>query len=190
MAFFYTKMTNLSNSGPTVMNNEWNVEFIDYSVVLKKGTDKRTYMLNDEHKTPFKMYFLGTFNEYKVMNLELKYNDYIYIEYDNDYKSRLFSINDDCKINILMKKLNKQIPQTFTNEGLNKINLEQLNEYPIYYNYIIKLINKQKRKIDESEQLMNELKKYIMMNPNKDKTLLKIDLRNKGFNKLLNNHKI
>ena len=190
MAFFYTKMTNLSNSGPTVMNNEWNVEFIDYSVVLKKGTDKRTYMLNDEHKTPFKMYFLGTFNEYKVMNLELKYNDYIYIEYDNDYKSRLFSINDDCKINILMKKLNKQIPQTFTNEGLNKINTSQLNEYPIYYNYIIKLINNQKRKIDESEQLMNELKKYIMMNPNKDKTLLKIDLRNKGFNKLLNNHKI
>ena len=190
MAFFYTKMTNLSNSGPTVMNNEWNVEFIDYSVVLKKGTDKRTYMLNDEHKTPFKMYFLGTFNEYEVMNLELKYNDYIYIEYDNDYKSRLFSINDDCKINILMKKLNKQIPQTFTNEGLNKINTSQLNDYPIYYNYIIKLINKQKRKIDESEQLMNELKKYIMMNPNKDKTLLKIDLRNKGFNKLLNNHKI
>ena len=190
MAFFYTKMTNLSNSGPTVMNNEWNVEFIDDSLVLKKGTDKRTYMLNDEHKTPFKMYFLGTFNEYKVMNLELKYNDYIYIEYDNDYKSRLFSINDDCKINILMKKLNKQIPQTFTNEGLNKINTSQLNEYPIYYNYIIKLINNQKRKIDESEQLMNELKKYIMMNPNKDKTLLKIDLRNKGFNKLLNNHKI
>ena len=190
MAFFYTKMTNLSNSEPTVMNNEWNVEFIDDSVVLKKGTDKRTYMLNDEHKTPFKMYFLGTFNEYKVMNLELKYNDYIYIEYDNDYKSRLFSINDDCKINILMKKLNKQIPQTFTNEGLNKINTSQLNDYPIYYNYIINLINKQKRKIDESEQLMNELKKYIMMNPNKDKTLLKIDLRNKGFNKLLNNHKI
>ena len=188
MAFFYTKMTNLSNSGPTVM--DWNVEFIDDSVVLKKGTDKRTYMLNDEHKTPFKMYFLGTFNEYEVMNLELKYNDYIYVEYDNDYKSSLFSINDDCKINILMKKLNKQIPQTFTNEGLNKINLEQLNEYPIYYNYIINLINKQKRKIDESEQLMNELKKYVLMNPNKDKTLLKYDLEHKGFNKLIINHKI
>ena len=188
MAFFYTKMMNLSNSGPTVM--DWNVEFIDDSVVLKKGTDKRTYMLNDEHKTPFKMYFLGTFNEYEVMNLELKYNDYIYVEYDNDYKSSLFSINDDCKINILMKKLNKQIPQTFTNEGLNKINLEQLNEYPIYYNYIINLINKQKRKIDESEQLMNELKKYVLMNPNKDKTLLKYDLEHKGFNKLIINHKI
>ena len=188
MAFFYTKMMNLSNSGPTVM--DWNVEFIDNAVVLKKGTDKRTYMLNDEHKTPFKMYFLGTFNEYEVMNLELKYNDYIYVEYDNDYKSSLFSINDDCKINILMKKLNKQIPQTFTNEGLNKINLEQLNEYPIYYNYIINLINKQKRKIDESEQLMNELKKYVLMNPNKDKTLLKYDLEHKGFNKLIINHKI
>ena len=188
MAFFYTKMTNLSNSGPTVM--DWNVEFIDNAVVLRKGTDKRTYMLNDEHKTPFKMYFLGTFNEYEVMNLELKYNDYIYVEYDNDYKSRLFSINNDCKINILMKKLNKQIPQTFTNEELNKIDLEQLNEYPIYYNYIINLINKQKRKIDESEQLMNELKKYVLMNPNKDKTLLKIDLHSKReYDKLLPNHK-
>ena len=188
MAFFYTKMMNLSNSGPTVM--DWNVEFIDDSVVLKKGTDKRTYMLNDEHKTPFKMYFLGTFNEYEVMNLELKYNDYIYVEYDNDYKSRLFSINNDCKINILMKKLNKQIPQIFTNEELNKIDLSQLNDYPIYYNYIINLINKQKRKIDESEQLMNELKKYVLMNPKKDKTLLKYDLEHKGFNKLIINHKI
>ena len=53
MAFFYTKMMNLSNSGPTVM--DWNVEFIDNAVVLRKGTDKRIYMLNDEHKTPFKM---------------------------------------------------------------------------------------------------------------------------------------
>ena len=183
-------MMNLSNSGPNVLNNDWNVEFIDNAVVLRKGTDKRIYMLNDEHKTPFKMYFLGTFNEYKAMDLKLKYNDYIYVKYDDDYKSRLFSINNDCKINVLMKKLNKQIPQTFTNEGLNKINLEQLNDYPIYYNYIINLINKQKRKIDESEQLMNELKNYVLMNPNRDKTLLKIDLRNKGFDKLLNNHKI
>ena len=182
-------MMNLSNSGTTL---DWNVEFIDDSVVLKKGTDKRMYMLNDEHKTPFKMYFIGTFNEYKAMDLKLKYNDYIYVTDDDnyDYKSRLFSINDDCKINVLMKKLNKQIPQIFTNEGLNKVNLEQLNEYPIYYNYINNLINKQKRKIDESEQLMNELKNYVLMNPNKDKTLLKIDLRNKGFDKLLNNHKI
>ena len=183
-------MMNLSNSGPNVLNNDWNVEFIDNAVVLRKGTDKRIYMLNDEHKTPFKMYFLGTFNEYKAMDLKLKYNDYIYVKYDDDYKSRLFSINNDCKINVLMKKLNKQIPQTFTNEGLNKINLEQLNDYPIYYNYITNLINKQKRKIDESEQLMNELKNYVLMNPNRDKTLLKIDLRNKGFDKLLNNHKI
>ena len=183
-------MMNLSNSEPNVLNNEWNVEFIDNAVVLRKGTDKRTYMLNDEHKTPFKMYFLGTFDIYKAMDLKLKYNDYIYVKYDDDYKSRLFSINNDCKINVLMKKLNKQIPQIFTNEELNKIDLKQLNDYPIYYNYIINLINKQKRKIDESEQLMNELKKYVLMNPNRDKTLLKMDLRNKGFDKLLNNHKI
>ena len=183
-------MMNLSNSGSTEISNEWNVEFIDDSVVLKKGKDKRTYMLNDEHKTPFKMYFLGTFNEYKAMDLKLKYNDYIYVKYD-DYKTKMFSINDDCKINILMKKLNKQIPQTFTNEGLNKINLEQLNEYPIYYKYINNLINEQKRKIDESEQLMNELKKYVLMNPNRDKTLLKFDLHDKReYNKLLPNHKI
>ena len=190
MAFFYTKMMNLSNSGPTVM--DWNVEFIDDSVVLRKGTDKRIYMLNDEHKTPFKMYFLGTFDIYKAMDLKLKYNDYIYEkdDYTDDYILKMYSINDDCKINVLMKKLNKQIPQTFTNEELNKINLEQLNEYPIYYNYIINLINKQKRKIDESEQLMNELKKYVLMNPNKDKTLLKYDLEHKGFNKLIINHKI
>ena len=171
-------------------NVDWNVEFIDNAVVLRKGTDKRIYMLNDEHKTPFKMYFLGTFNEYKAMDLKLKFNDYIYIKYDNYIRNELFSINNDCKINVLMKKLNKQISQTFTNEGLNKINLKQLNNYPIYYNYITNLINKQKRKIDESEQLMNELKEYIMMNPNKDKTLLKMDLHNKGFDKLLNNHKI
>ena len=183
-------MMNLSNSGSTEISNEWNVEFIDDSVVLKKGKDKRTYMLNDEHKTPFKMYFLGTFNEYKAMDLKLKYNDYIYVKYD-DYKTKMFSINDDCKINILMKKLNKQIPQTFTNEGLNKINLEQLNDYPIYYKYINNLINEQKRKIDESEQLMNELKKYVLMNPNRDKTLLKFDLHDKReYNKLLPNHKI
>ena len=124
------------------------------------------------------------------MDLKLKYNEYIYNTDDDnyDYKITLFSINNDCKINVLMKKLNIQIPQTFTNEGLNKINLEQLNEYPIYYNYIINLINKQKRKIDESEQLMNELKKYVLMNPNKDKTLLKYDLEHKGFNKLIPNH--
>ena len=181
-------MMNLSNSGPTVM--DWNVEFIDNAVVLRKGTDKRIYMLNDEHKTPFKMYFLGTFNEYKAMNLKLKYNDYIYIEFDDDYKNRLFSINNDCKINVLMKKLNIQIPQTFTNEELNKIDLSQLNDYPIYYNYIINLINNQKRKIDESEQLMNELKEYVLMNPKKDKTLLKFELEHKGFNKLITNHKI
>ena len=172
-------------------NVDWNVEFIDDSVVLKKGTDKRIYMLNDEHKTPFKMYFLGTFNEYNAMDLKLKYNDYIYVKYDDDYKNRLFSINDNCKINILMKKLNKQIPQTFTNEELNKIDLKQLNDYPIYYNYIINLINKQKLKIDESKQLMNELKKYVLMNPNRDKTLLKFDLHDKKeYNKLLPNHKI
>ena len=183
-------MMNLSNSGQSVL--DWNVEFIDDSVVLRKGTDKRIYMLNDAHKTPFKMYFLGSFDIYKSVDLKLQYNEYIYITDDDnyDYKTKIFSINDNCKINVLMKKLNKQIPQTFTNEGLNKINLEQLNEYPIYYNYIIKLINEQKRKIVESEQLMNELKKYVLMNPNKDKTLLKIDLRNKGFDKLLNNHKI
>ena len=181
-------MTNLSNSEPLI---DWNVEFIDNAVVLRKGTDKRIYMLNDEHKTPFKMYNLGTFNEYKAMNLKLKYNDYIYINFDDDYKSSLFSINNDCKINVLMKKLNEQIPQTFTNEGLNKINLEQLNDYPIYYNYIINLINKQKRKIDESEQLMNELKNYVLMNPNRDKTLLRFDLHAKReYDKLLPNHKI
>ena len=172
-------------------NVDWNVEFIDDSVVLRNGTDKRIYMLNDEHKTPFEMYFLGTFNEYKVIDLKLKYNDYIYVNYDNDYNSRLFSINDDCKINMLMKKLNKQIPQTFTNEELNKINLEQLNDYPIYYNYIINLIDKQKLKIDESEQIMNELKNYVLMNRNKDKTLLKMDLHAKReYDKLLLNHKI
>ena len=171
-------------------NVDWNVEFIDNAVVLRKGTDKRTYMLNDEHKTPFKMYFLGTFNEYKVIDLKLKYNDYIYVKYD-DYETTLFSINNNCKINMLMKKLNKQIPQTFTNEGLNKINLEQLNDYPIYYNYIINLINKQKRKIDESEQLMNELKNYVLINRNRDKTLLRFDLHAKReYNKLLLNHKI
>ena len=183
-------MTNLSNSEPLM---DWNVEFIDNAVVLRKGTDKRLYMLNDEHKTPFKMYFLGTFNEYKAMDLKLKYNDYIYIKYDNYYNptGELFSINNDCKINILMKKLNKQIPQTFTNEGLNKIDLKQLNDYPIYYNYINNLINEQKRKIGESEQLMNKLKKYILMNPNRDKTLLKFDLHDKKeYDKLFPNHKI
>ena len=180
-------MTNLSNSG-----TNWNVEFIDNAVVLKKGTNKEKYMLNDEHKTPFKMYFLGTFDIYKAMDLKLKYNEYIYEkdDYTDDYILKMYSINDNCKINMLMKKLNKQIPQTFTNEELNKIDLKQLNDYPIYYNYIINLINKQKRKIDESEQLMNELKNYVLMNPNRDKTLLKMDLRNKGFDKLLNNHKI
>ena len=184
-------MMNLSNSGSNVLNNDWNVEFIDYAVVLKKGTDKTIYMLNDQHKTPFKMYFLGTFDIYKAMDLKLKYNEYIYEKDDDDYKSRLFSINNDCKINVLMKKLNKQIPQTFTNEGLNKINLKQLNDYPIYYNYINNLINEQKRKIDESEQLMNKLKNYVLMNPNRDKTLLKFDLHEKReYNKLLPNHKI
>ena len=182
-------MMNLSNSGPSVLNNDWNVEFINNAVVLRKGTDKRIYMLNDEHKTPFKMNFLGTFNEYKFMDLKLKYNDYIYVEYDDNYSpNELFSINNDCKINVLMKKLNKQIPQTFTNEELNKIDLKQLNDYPIYYNYIINLINKQKLKIDESEQLMNEFKNYVLMNPNRDKTLLKFDLEHKGFNKLIPNH--
>lgn len=168
----------------------WNVEFIDDSVVLKKGMDKRMYMLNDEHKTPFKMYFLGTFDIYKAIDLKLKYNDYVYLKDDDNYnpETTLFSINDDCKINVLMKKLNNQIPQIFTNEELNKINLKQLNDYPIYYNYITNLINEQKRKIDESKQLMNELKNYVLMNPNKDKTLLKFDLENKGFNKLIPNH--
>ena len=178
-------MMNLSNSGPLM---DWNVEFIDNAVVLRKGTDKRLYMLNDEHKTPFKMYFLGTFDEYKAMDLMLKYNEYIYEKNDDDYKSRLFSINNSCKINVLMKKLNNQIPQIFTNEELNKIDLKQLNDYPIYYNYITNLINKQKRKIDESKQLMNKLKEYVLMNPNKDKTLLKMDLEHKGFNKLIPNH--
>lgn len=172
------------------MNVEWNVEFVDDSVVLKKGTDKKMYMLNDEHQTPFKMYFLGYFDIDKVIDLRLKYNDYVYLKDDDNYnpKTTLFSINDNCKINVLMKKLNKQIPQIFTNEELNKINLKQLNDYSIYYNYIINLINEQKRKIDESEQLMNELKNYVLMNPNKDKTLLKLELERKGFNKLIPNH--
>ena len=182
-------MMNLSNSGPSILNNEWNVEFIDNAVVLKKGTDKRIHMLNDEHKTPFKMYFLGTFDIYKAMDLKLKYNEYIYEK--DDYMLKMYSINDNCKINVLMKKLNKEIPQTFTNKELNKINLKQLNDYPIYYNYIINLIDKQKRKIDESEQIMNKLKEYVLMNRNKDKTLLKMDLHAKReYNKLLLNHKI
>lgn len=190
-------MTNLSNSDPSL---DWKVEFIDNAVVLKKGTDKSLYMLNDEHKTPFKIYFLGTFNEYKVIDLKLKYNEYVYEKDDDDYSTRLFSINNYCKINMLMKKLNKQIPQIFTYEELNKLlamtlsksklDLKQLNDYPIYYNYIINLINKQKRKIDDSEQLMNELKEYIMMNQNKDKTLLKFDLYKKGYDKLIDIHKI
>ena len=173
-----------------MMNDEWNVEFIDDSVVLKKGTDKRLYMLNDEHKTPFKMYFLGTYDVDKAIDLILKYNDYVYLKDDNNFnpKRTLFSINDDCKINVLMKKLNKQIPQIFTNEELNKIDLKQLNDYPIYYNYITKLISEQKRKIDESEQLMNELKKFVLMNPKMDKTLIKLELEHKGFNKLFPNH--
>ena len=95
-------MMNLSNSVPSLLN--WNVEFIDNAVVLKKGMDKRMYMLNDEHKTPFKMYFLGTFNEYKAMDLKLKYNEYIYEKIDDDYSTKLFSINNYCKINMLMKK--------------------------------------------------------------------------------------
>lgn len=183
-------MMNLSNSGPNILNNEWNIEFIDNAVVLKKNRKESIYMLNDEHKTPFKMYFLGTFDIYKAMDLKLKYNDYVYLKDDDNYnhKTTLFSINDDCKINVLMKKLNNQIPQIFTNEELNKINMEQLNDYPIYYNYITNLINKQKRKIDESKQLMNELKNYVLMNPNNDKTLLKFDLEDKGFNKLIPNH--
>ena len=188
-------MMNLSNSG-----TDWNVEFIDNSVVLKKGTDENIYMLNDQHKTPFKMYFLGTFDIYKSIGLELKYNEYIYNTDDDndDYGRKMFSINDNCKINVLMKKLNKQIPQIFTNEELNKIkpkardpketNISQLNDYPIYYKYITNLINEQKRKIDESEQLMNELKEYIMMNPKMDKILLKFELKHKGFNKLIPNH--
>ena len=197
-------MMNLSNSGSNVLNNDWNVEFIDNAVVLKKGTNqfigygsknpKETiYMLNDQYKTPFKMYFLGTFDIYKSIGLKLKYNEYIY-ETDGDnyaFGRQIFSINDNCKINVLMKKLNKQIPQTFTNEELNKINVSQLNDYPIYYNYIINLINEQKRKIDKSEQLMNELKEYILMNTSRDKTLLKFDLHDKReYNKLLPNHKI
>lgn len=204
-------MMTLSESGPTVMNDEWNVEFIDDSVVLKKGTsqfighdsknpNENIYMLNDQHKTPFKMYFLGTFDIYKSIGLELKYNEYIYNTDDDndDYGRKMFSINDNCKINVLMKKLNKQIPQTFTNEELNKIkpkarvpketNTSQLNDYPIYYEYITNLINEQKRKIDDSEQLMNELKEYIMMNPKMDKILLKFELEHKGFNKLIPNH--
>lgn len=181
-------MTNLSNSDPLL---DWKVEFIDNAVVLKKGTDKRLYMLNDEHKTPFKMYFLGTFNEYKVIDLGLKYNDYVYKKDDDDYSTRLFSINNYCKINMLMKKLNEQIPKTFTNNELNKIDLKSLNEYPIYYNYIINLINEQKRKIADSEQLMNKLKEYVLMNPNMDKTLLKLELHTKReYNKLNDIHKI
>lgn len=186
-------MMTLSESGPTVMNDEWNVEFIDNAVVLRKGTDKRPYMLNDEHKTPFKIYNLGTIDIDKSIDLKLKYNDYIYLKDDNNYnpKTTLFSINNDCKINMLMKKLNEQIPKTFTNDELNKINLSELNDYPIYYNYITNLINKQKRKIDESEQLMNKLKEYVLMNQNMDKTLLKFDLHGKReYNKLLPNHKI
>lgn len=179
-------MSNPSNSGSNVLN--WNVEFIDNAVVLKKGTNERLYMLNDEHKTPFKMYFLGTFDIYKSMNLELKYNEYIYDKDEYTYKNTLYSINDNCKINVLMKKLNHQIQQTFTYEELNKIDLKQLNDYPIYYNYIIDLINKQKRKIDESEQLMNELKNYVLMNQKMDKFLLNFELEHKGFNKLIPNH--
>lgn len=181
-------MTNLSNSDPLL---DWKVEFIDNAVVLKKGTDNGLYMLNDEHKTPFKMYFLGTFNEYKVIDLGLKYNDYVYEKDDDDYSTRLFSINNYCKINMLMKKLNEQIPKTFTNNELNKIDLKSLNEYPIYYNYIINLINEQKRKIADSEQLMNKLKEYVLMNPNMDKTLLKLELHTKReYNKLNDIHKI
>lgn len=180
----------MMNSGPLT---DWTVEFIDNAVVLKKGTDKRLYMLNDEHKTPFKMYFLGKFDEGLMMGLKLKYNEYIYETEDNYYGSisKLVSINNYCKINMLMKKLNKQIPQIFTNEELNKIDLKPLNDYPIYYNYIINLINEQKRKIYESEQIMNKLKEYVLMNPNRDKTLLKFDLHDKReYNKLIDNHKI
>ena len=147
-------MMNLSNSGPNVLNNDWNVEFIDDSVVLKKGTNETLYMLNDYHKKPFEMEFLGTFDILDTMGLELKYDEYIYIDND-DYRRKMFSINDNCKINVLMKKLNKQIQQTFTNEELNKINVDsssQLNDYPIYYKCIIELINKQKHKINDSEQ--------------------------------------
>ena len=169
---------------------DWNVEFIDDSVVLKKGTNETLYMLNDYHKKPFEMEFLGTFDILDTMGLELKYDEYIYIDND-DYRRKMFSINDNCKINVLMKKLNKQIQQTFTNEELNKINLEQLNDYPIYYKCIIELINKQKLKIDESEQLMNKLKEYVLMNPNRDKTLLRYELQSKiEYEKLLPNHKI
>ena len=189
----------MMNSDPSLIN--WNVEFVDNAVVLKKEsqfighdsknpTNEAIYMLNDEHKTPFKMYFLGTFNEWKAMDLKLKYNEYIYVKYEDYYSTELFSINNHCKINMLMKKLNEQIPKTFTNEELNKIDLKQLNEYPIYYNYIINLINNQKRKIDESEQLMNKFKEYVLMNRNMDKTLLKMDLHaKKGYDKLLPNHK-
>lgn len=170
-------------------NVEWNVEFIDNAVVLRKGTNEAIYMLNDQSKKkPFEMEFLGTFDLFDYRNLELNYYEYIYVT-DGDSR-QMFSINDDCKINVLMKKLNKQIPQIFTNEELNKINLKQLNDYPIYYNYITNLINEQKRKIDESKQLMNELKNYVLMNPNRDKTLLKFDLEHKGFYKLLDKHKI
>ena len=175
---------NLSNSGPN-----WYVEFIDDSVVLRKETKDAIYMLNDQSKKrPFEMEFLGIFNLFDANNLELNYDEYIYIK-DGD-SQQMFSINDNCKINILMKKLNQQIPQTFTNEELNKINLSELNDYPIYYNYIINLIDKQKRKIYESEQLMNKLKEYVLINQNKSKFSLNYDLEYKGFNKLIPNHKI
>ena len=170
---------------------DWNVEFIDDSVVLKKGTNENIYMLNDQHKIPFKMHFLGTFDIYQAMDLKLKYNEYIYNTDDDDYdygRKKMFSINDNSKINVLMKKLNKQIPQTFTYEELNKINMSQLNDYPIYYDYITNLINEQKRKIVESEQLLNKLKEYVMINQKMDKTLLKLELEHKGFNKLIPNH--
>lgn len=191
-----------------MMNDEWKVEFIDNSVVLKKGTSEAIYMLNDQYKKPFEMEFIGTFDLFDYRNLELFYYEYIYV---TDGETRqMYSINDDCKINVLMKKLNKQIPQTFTNEELNKLlamtlseskikpkarapketNTSQLNDYPIYYNYITKLINEQKRKIDDSEQLMNKLKEYIIMNPNMDKSLLRFDIERKGYNKLLDKHKI
>lgn len=170
-------------------NVEWNVEFIDNSVVLKKGTKEAIYMLNDQSKKrPFEMEFLGTFDLFDYRNLELNYDEYIYVTDGNS--RQIYSINDDSKINVLMKKLNNQIPQIFTNEELNKINLKQLNDYPIYYNYIINLINKQKRKLDESEQLMNKLKEYVLMNQNMDKLLLRFDIERKGYNKLLDKHKI
>lgn len=172
-----------------MMNDEWNVKFIDDSVVLKKGTNEAIYMLNDQSKKkPFEMEFLGTFDLFDANNLELNYDEYIYVT--NGINNQMFSINDNSKINVLMKKLNKQIPQIFTNEELNKINTSQLNDYPIYYNYITNLINKQKRKIDDSEQLMNKLKEYVLMNPKMNKFSLNYYLEYKGFNRLLPNHKI